>query len=138
MALSGHPDTLAPQQARFFAALLTEPTVGAAARRAGCGERTALRWLKDPAFAAAYREARRASLTHATAQLQAACTEAMATLRELLRSDLAEVRLGAARAILELALRAGNEDDLEERIAAIEAYLAERAPPPARNGWRPW
>jgi hypothetical protein len=71
------------------------------------GERTLRRWLRDPAFAEAYRAARREALEQATAQLQAATCEAVETLRELLAPGVKPaVRLGAARAVLEMAYKA--------------------------------
>ena len=45
-----------------IAALLTQRNVEEAARAAGVGTQTLLRWLKVPEFQAAYREARRAGL----------------------------------------------------------------------------
>ncbi len=74
-------DPITPRQARFLACLLTEPTIGEAAVKAECGERTAYRWLAVPAFQAAYREARLAAVALATTQLQQATQQAVATLR---------------------------------------------------------
>jgi hypothetical protein len=49
-----------PRQAEAaIAALLAEPTIEAAARKAGISESTLLRWLQEPAFKAAFRAARR-------------------------------------------------------------------------------
>jgi hypothetical protein len=43
------------------------------------------------------------------------------TLRKLLRSDDAKVRLGAARSILESVGKLQESVDLEDRLAALEA-----------------
>ena len=48
---------LTAKQTRALAALLTSPSITQAARAAACGEASLRRWLKEPAFAAAYREA---------------------------------------------------------------------------------
>jgi hypothetical protein len=48
-------------------------------------------------------------------------TEAADTLRALLRAKSRSVRLGAARAILELGTRLRESVELEQRIAALEA-----------------
>ena len=40
-------------------ALLSEPTIGAAAAKVGICERTLLRWLQDPAFREAYHAAQK-------------------------------------------------------------------------------
>ncbi len=51
--------TLTHKQDKALIALLTEPTITAAAKKAGIGERTLYRWLDDPLFAGALRQARR-------------------------------------------------------------------------------
>ena len=51
---------------------MTQRNVEEAARTAGIGTRTLLRWLKIPEFAAAYREARRLAFGQSIAQLQQA------------------------------------------------------------------
>src|SRR5262245_21063757 len=63
-----------------IAALLAEPTHVAAATKAGVGAATVQRWLRDPAFQAAYRTARRAVLDHAVGRLQYATGRAVETL----------------------------------------------------------
>src|SRR5207302_1423661 len=71
-------EKLTGRQAAALAALLSEPTVQAAAARAGVGERTLLRWLKDPGFRREYRAARSAAVEHAAGALQRACLPAPA------------------------------------------------------------
>ena len=51
--------TLSAKQDKALIALLTEPTISAAAKKVGIGERTLHTWLRDATFTAAYREARR-------------------------------------------------------------------------------
>lgn len=105
------------------AALLAHPTYQEAARAAGVSESTLARWLREPAFAAAVREARRRTLEQAIGALSAATAEAVATLRAMLGAEGESVRVRAAVAILEHALRGAETQDLEERIAALEAAL---------------
>ena len=57
MAVRG--STLGRKQEDAIAALLTQRNVEEAARAAGIGVRTLLRWLKLPEFQSAYRQARR-------------------------------------------------------------------------------
>jgi sulfite exporter TauE/SafE len=106
------------------AALLTHATYEEAAKAAGVGLSTLVRWLKDPAFAAAVREARRRTLEQALGALSAAAAEAVETLRGMLGAQSEAVRVRAAVAILEHAMRGAEVTDLEERIAALEAALA--------------
>lgn len=81
------------------------------------------RFLRDPGFTEAYREARRHSVTAAIARMQSAAAEAVATL-EAIMSDAeapASSRVQAARTVLDMALRACEYEDLEARISALEA-----------------
>ncbi len=53
---------LTPPQERAIIALLNEQTVGRAAAAAKVGQRTLYRWLREPEFSRAYRQARRTPL----------------------------------------------------------------------------
>ena len=107
-------------------ALLTHSTHEAAAKAAGVSESTLARWLREPTFAAAVREARRRALEQALGTLSAATAEAVETLRACLGAEGEAVRVRAAVAILEHAMRGAEVTDLEERIAALEAALEAR------------
>jgi uncharacterized protein YggE len=113
---------LEPGQERAIIALLSEPTLKAAAASAGISETTLWRWLRDPNFAQAYREARREAIEQATAQLQALASEAVRTLGQILRDDkaAAHVRASAAARVLTLAYKSRELDDLESRLEALE------------------
>ena len=106
-----------------IAALLVAPSVTAAAQQIGVNENTLLRWLKDAAFQSAYRDARRAVVQHAIAQVQQATGEAVETLRNVMQDPAApaSARVSAAKAMLETALKGIDIDDLEVRLAALEA-----------------
>ena len=60
--MKGHGEKRSRKTEQFIAALLTEPTVEAAAKKAGIGDVTAWRWMNDRAFADQYREARREAM----------------------------------------------------------------------------
>lgn len=113
---------------RFLAALLTSPTIEMAAKVAGISESTALRTLKDAEFATAYRDARREVVSHSLTALQAACGEAVTTLREVASDSEAPAssRVTAAKAILDISVRAVEIDDLAARVEAMEAVLKEQ------------
>src|SRR5437763_1547025 len=85
---------ITPRQEKALAALLAEPTHAAAAARAQVSEATLYRWLKQPAFQAAYRELRRRAVDGAVSHLQQATAEAVETLRRGLScgQPVAEVR----------------------------------------------
>ena len=101
-------------------------TVEAAAKTAGVSERTAFRRLEDPSFRRRVAEARDAMVSRAVARLSATSTLAADTLRELLKARSETVRLGAARAVLELGAKLREHEELAERIAALEERLGDR------------
>ena len=114
---------LTRKQEALISALLTAPSLAAAAQQAGLSEVTAWRWLKDATFQATYREARRAVVQHAIVQVQHATGEAVETLRNVMQDSEspASARVSAAKAILETAVKAVELEDLEARIVALEA-----------------
>jgi hypothetical protein len=85
MAVRG--STLGRKQEDAIAALLTQRNVEEAARAAGIGVRTLLRWLKLPEFQSAYRQARRDAFGQAIARLQQG-TSAAATWALLVSSAI--------------------------------------------------
>ncbi len=119
--------------AALVAALAGGATVRDAAAEAGIGEATAHRRLKEPAFRKWVDDARAEVIAGAVARLGAASTKAVATLEGLLAADSEAVKLGAARAILDAALKWREHQDLTERVAALEAQLA-----PEQGGTKRW
>jgi hypothetical protein len=127
--------TMSLRREKAVLALLTAPSVEAAAKQAGIGHTTLYRWMReDTAFQQAYRAARKHAVEQGIAQVQQATGEAVKALLEVLRDPLASAtsRVQAARVILETALRALEIDDLETRIAALEALQQA-----SRNGQAP-
>ncbi len=118
---------LTPKQDATIAALLSQPTIEGAAALAGVSERAIYKWLKDAAFQDAYRIARREATQHAIARLQYLSAAAVAVLGQLMYSDKtpAGIRVGAARSILELALRGVELEDVLVRLAALEEHYAQ-------------
>lgn len=92
---------------RAICALLTAPTMAAAAIGAGISETTLYRWLRDTAFSDKYREARLQAVQHAQARLSAACSVAVDTLLAIMQDPEAPTtcRVSAARSVLELAIK---------------------------------
>ena len=105
----------------LIAALLSEPTHAAAAAKAGVGEATVQRWLRDPEFLAAYRAARRAVIESAVGRLQQASEKAVTTLERNLACGQPGVEIRAAVAILDNAIRGIDQLDLAYRLDALEA-----------------
>src|SRR5262249_44509727 len=96
-----------------------------AAAQCGLAEVTLRRWLKHDGFQQSYRDARRQVVQQAIAQVQRTTGEAVETLRGVMQNPdaPASAKVSAAKTILETALKAVELEDLETRIAALEAQL---------------
>lgn len=116
------PNELTPKQNKALAALIEAPTLEAAASSLGISTVTLWRHLNDETFKDAYRNARREVVSHAVAQIQGACGEAVQTLRAVATDGSAQpgARVSAAKAILDTAIKAVELDDLAARIDALE------------------
>lgn len=115
--------TLTLRQARFLAALLTHDSIKEAAQATGISEVTAHAFLKLKHFDVEYARARRAIVRHALTQVQRLTSTAVTTLKTLMDGEsdkVANVRAYAAKAVLDIALRAVTYDDLEQRLRALE------------------
>ncbi len=115
---------LTPKQHKTIAALLSTPTIAAAAAAVGVGERTVHTWLGDPAFAEAYRAARKEAVQIAIARVQTASGRAVDCLLDIIDTEYTPappaVRLAASKAILEFALKAVEIEDIQARLDALE------------------
>ena len=113
----------------LLTALACGATAEQAARAANVSLRTVRRRLNDPAFAAKLQEMRSDLLQRASGMLTAASLEAVKTLVSLQGTTMPPpVRLGAARAVLELGLRVRELAEVEGRLALLERQLT-----PSRN-----
>jgi hypothetical protein len=120
--MAGHGAKFGRKKEEAIIALLSQTGLEQAARAAGIGPRTLLRWLQMPEFKAAYHEARRNAFGHATARLQQASGAAASTLLKIMVDKDAPTssRLRAAESILSHGAKAIEIEDIERRIAALE------------------
>jgi hypothetical protein len=102
-------------------ALASGLTVEDAARQAGLSERTAYRRLAVPGYRQRVAEARGEMVARALGRLADGMTAAADTLRQLLAASGDNVKLGAARALLELGVKLRESVELERRLADLEA-----------------
>jgi hypothetical protein len=118
----GHGAKFGRKQEEAIAALLTHRSVEEAARGAGIGTKTLLRWLKVPEFQNAYREARREAFGQAVARLQQASSAAVSTLLKIMvdTNVPASSRVRAADCVLEHTAKAIELEDLEARVSELE------------------
>lgn len=108
-----------------IAALLSEPTTKKAAKVARVAEVTIHRWLNDPAFSAALKESRERVFESTLAALQGATTKAVETLLSVMNDAQApaQVKVSAAKTVLDSAFRARDQLDLCERMKRLEEQL---------------
>jgi hypothetical protein len=105
-------------------ALACGATVDAAARQCGLSERTIYRRLADAEFRQRLQALRTDMVQRTSSMLTAAASESVRTLLDLQKSTTpAAVRLGAARAVLELGMKLRETVELEARIVALESQL---------------
>jgi hypothetical protein len=114
----------------FIERLLSSPSVESAAASAGISLRTAWRWMRDPTVLERLTETRRQAMQHAMMRLQAAAGRSVDCLCAVQQNGESEsAKVSAARCILEMALRAAEIGDIEERLTRLEQL--------AKNNWRP-
>jgi len=107
-----------------IAALAAGLTIEETAKQTPVSARTIHRWLKDAEFKAEVDAARSQLVNNTLGRLSDSATAAVKTLQELLSSSQPpSVRLGAARAILEMAVKYREAVELAERVKQIEATL---------------
>jgi hypothetical protein len=116
---------LEPGQERAIIALLSEPTLKAAAASAGISETTLWRWLREPNFKIAYQRARQEALGRATTRLAALVEVAVEALDEIVadRAVSPNVRVSAASRIIDFALKAAEIEEVQARLEKLEAAL---------------
>lgn len=121
--MAHHGRQSADEQLRL--ALACGATIETAANRAGVSVRTAYRRLRNPEFRRQVRELRAEIVQRTSSALSAASSEAVKTLIALQQAaQPAGVRLGAAKAILEIGIRLREITELEERISELESRVS--------------
>lgn len=106
---------------QLLMALACGVTVENAARQAGISPATAYRRLAEPAFRQRLQKLRGDMVSRTAGTLTAAANEAVRTLLELLKNPTSSaVRLGAARAVLEIGMKLREIADLEQRLLELE------------------
>ena len=108
-------------------ALLSQRNVEGAAWAVNRPVRTLYRWLKEPAFDEAFREARRAAFSQCVARLQQAAPAAVTTLLKTLVDPAApaSVRVRAAECIMNHSIKAIELEDIEGRLSELERTAEE-------------
>lgn len=119
---------MSPKQQKAIAALLTHDTKKAAAEAAGVDPRTLRRYFEDAEFRKAYKEAFSGLVEDSTRQAQQSIAPALQVLREIAgnRKETGQVRVSAARSLLEYSLRLTEQLDLLQRLEEMERVVYPR------------
>src|SRR6266699_3483647 len=106
--MTGHGAKFGRKKEEAIAALLSQRNIEEAARAAGIGTKTLLRWLQVPEFQTAYREARRDAFSQSVGRLQQASGAAVSTLLKVMvdSNSPASSRVRAADCVLGHAAKA--------------------------------
>ena len=120
--MKGHGAKFGRKQEEAIAALLTQRNIDEAAKTIGIAPNTLLKWMKEPGFDAAYREARRLAFRQSVARLQQASGAAVSTLLKVMLDINAphSTRVRAADSVLDHAAKAIEIEDVEACVAGLE------------------
>ena len=125
--MAGHGEKFGRKQEDAIAALLSQRNMDEAARVAGIGVRTLMRWLLNPEFQAAYRQARRDVFSQSIARMQQASGAAVSTLVKVMvdPNSPASSKVRAADCLLDHATKGIELEDIEVRVTGLERSLKE-------------
>ena len=132
--MAGHGEKFGRKKEEAIAALLTQRNIDEAAKSIGVVGNTLVRWMKDPGFQKAYREARRQAVGQSIGRLQQATSAAATTLMKIMvdQNAPASTRVRAADSIFNHAAKFMEIEDIEARVAELERTAATQK----RGGWR--
>lgn len=122
IALS-YEKNIARGEGALIVTLACGDTVKEAAERAGVGERTVYRRLADQSFIAKVNKARNMMISQAVGKLSLNCAKAAETLEKLLDSDNPRIRLQAAKAIMDHAIKLSDNWAIEQRLHYLEEVM---------------
>lgn len=111
-----------------MAALISNPTVRDAAKASGISESSLWVYLQDPDFSREYEDKKGAIVAVAAERLRSRLDSAAETVQNIMTDDTAppQVRITAAKTILEYAVKLTDLTDVQARIAALEVAQEER------------
>jgi hypothetical protein len=101
--MTGHGEKLTRKKELAIAALLSQPSIPAAAKVVGIGEKTLWRWLQHQDFREAYLQARRQVVQQVISNVQNSMKKAVDTLLEVMEDPNSPTssKVQAARSIID-------------------------------------
>jgi hypothetical protein len=123
-------DGLSAEQDSAIIALVNELSIPKAADSCGVPERTLRRWLNQPEFKAAYREARRVTMEQALGLTQRYAAAAVNVLAKVMTDPAtpASSRVSAASNLLKFGRESVELDELVGRIEKLETLSSKDQP----------
>lgn len=115
------------KQEKYLLALLTSSSVAEASKKAGIVERTAYKYMSEPAFKAQHRKAMRGLLSTVTGRLQYEATKSVDVLADIRDDEEAPpyTRVEASKILLEMAYKSFELEDVQERLERVEEFINE-------------
>jgi hypothetical protein len=118
----GHGAKFGRKKEEAVAAVLSQRNLEEAARVAGVGVATLMRWQKLPEFQDALRRARREALSQTIGRLQQGASAAATTLLKVMldQNTPASTKVRAADSVMNHAIKAMELEDVLERLTKLE------------------
>lgn len=125
MSKNERKTALTIKQTKVLELLLVKPSIKEVAEAGSVGESTVRRWLSEPEFSSVYRDARGRLLENTLTRLLQIGSTAVETLEEVMQGTEVNpsARVSAAKAAIEMSLRARDLLDTDARLKAIEEKL---------------
>lgn len=123
--LNDNLNDLPPKKKRAIEALTTCGNITQAAEVSGITRDTLYRWMQEPAFQEAMKNAEREALRELSRRLVELAQQATSTLQEVMTHPQSppNARVQAARAVLDNLLRLREMIDFENRISHLEEEI---------------
>ncbi len=116
---------ISAKQEMFIAAMLSLPTITAAARASGVTDKTARLWMKQSHVQEAYRLAKQIAFAEVLEGLRDHAKGAIDTIKDIMDSTEVDpaVRLRAGNIILMHAIQIHRAEELESRLLELEEAI---------------
>jgi AcrR family transcriptional regulator len=108
---------------QLLIALLSNPTIKAAAKAAGVPESTIYNYLNDEDFSKEYAQRKRAAVQSAADYLQSRVQSATEIINAIMENELTppQVRVSACRTVLEYHYRVLEIQEIKDRLTQLES-----------------
>ena len=117
---------LTDRQLKAIPHIVSSPTYTEGCKKAGVNKATFYKWLKEPEFKAELDRQREQVAAEAFGVLYQSLTKAAETLADLLDSKDDRLRRLACKDVLDFFVKHKEAEDIERRLTAIEARIAEK------------